>query len=346
MKKSLIFIALAVAAAFAFSACGDKDAPFETVIPKRPIMAPIKEVSATCGAIDAITTIDNEARAILLEFASPDADLSKVQVKLTLISRAVPSTGCFTDSLLNLTSAYSFAIFNGEEDIIFSIKARKLGFKEMDYTNVKALVNYPGDATLYAPSWTPGEDWLFNGIREAYWKDYAGAADGGGGYTSFGWMATSPKPWFTIDLGEAKVLYKMIIYPYYGCSEAPGCAPDPCLYDFWAFLGTTLPETTPENWMTSGDWVMIADCDASWAFEKTEALRSDSSKIGNPEYDPVTGGFEDVFVAPASGMPQARYYRLRCKQSFGAKYYNQTARSNACCITEMRLWEFSEEESD
>ena len=139
---------LAAAALLMAAACEETPAPCETEIPARPITAPVRLAVAYWGDDAFEGAIDNVNHTITFQFEKEGVDLSAIKVHMELVSRAVASTGCFTDTTLNLTEPYSFAVNNLEEDIIYTIRGKLPNFYAVDSEGLSVLYGRTGDAKI------------------------------------------------------------------------------------------------------------------------------------------------------------------------------------------------------
>lgn len=339
---------LAAVAGLLATACDglfeEASAPFETVIPERPITAPLKSATASFGNATVDGIIDNSSKTITFQFEMENVDLTEIKVHLELISRATASTGFFTDSTLNLTEPYSFAVNNRETDVIYTIFAKLPSFVEVDKETLSVLYGRAGDGPIqtdngYGVKFTQKE--LFDGQWMSGYQRFTEVA-----YHYFGWTANATAKWFTFQCETPFKMSKIKFYPYWGFRQY-----DPAQFEIWAFVGNELPAATPADWKTNGLWKKIAEVDMGDMYEKIKELLKDTSNVGDPQFDPCVNGFEfslTDFIA-ASEIPSAKYYRFAqvnnyygyLKAESGDTNWN--ARVGGCTISELRIWKFSED---
>ena len=333
---------LAAAALLMAAACEETPAPFETEIPARPITAPVRLAVAYWGDDAFEGAIDNVNHTITFQFEKEGVDLSAIKVHMELVSRAVASTGCFTDTTLNLTEPYAFVVNNLETDIHYTMIAKLPNFYAVDRNDLSVLYGRPGDAKIdldngYGVSFSGYE--LFDGQWMSGYQRFGEIA-----YHYFGWVKNQDNPWFTIKSKEPFKMFKARVYPYWGFRQY-----DPCQFQIWAYTGAgELPEATPADWRTNGSWQMIADVDISDLWLKIQELLTDSSNIGNPEYDPCVNGAEFQIADYCSDIPSSQYYRFVVVNSFYGVYKdemdpNWSFRNTAITMSELCVWKYGEE---
>ena len=191
---------LAAAALLMAAACEETPAPFETEIPARPITAPVKQAIAYWDDDAFEGVIDNTNHTITFQFEKEGVDLSAIRVHMELISRAVASTGCFTDTTLNLTEPYSFAVNNLEKDIIYTIEGKLPNFYAVDRNDLSVLYGRTGDAKIdtdngYGVTFSKYE--LFDGQWMSGYQCFGDVA-----YHYFDWVKNQDNPWFTFKSKE------------------------------------------------------------------------------------------------------------------------------------------------
>ena len=334
---------LAAAALLMAAACEETPAPFETEIPARPITALVKQAIAYWDDEAFEGVIDNTDHTITFQFEKEGVDLSAIKVHMEIISRAVASTGCFTDTTLNLTEPYSFAVNNLEKDIIYTIEGKLPNFYAVDRNDLSVLYGRTGDAQIdtdngYGVTFSKNE--LFDGQWMSGYQCFGDVA-----YHYFGWVKNQDNPWFTFKSKEPFKMFKARVYPYWGFRQY-----DPCQFQIWAYTGSgELPEATPSDWKTNGSWKMIADVDISDLWLKIQELLTDTSNVGNPEYDPCVNGAEFQISDYCSDIPSSQYYRFVVVNSFYGVYKtemdsnNWSARVSTITMSELQVWKYGEE---
>ena len=334
---------LAAAALLMAAACEETPAPFETEIPARPITALVKQAIAYWDGDAFEGVIDNTDHTITFQFEKEGVDLSAIKVHMEIISRAVASTGCFTDTTLNLTEPYSFAVNNLEEDIIYTIRGKLPNFYAVDRNDLSVLYGRTGDAQIdtdngYGIIFSKYE--LFDGQWMSGYQCFGDVA-----YHYFGWVKNQDNPWFTFKSKEPFKMFKARVYPYWGFRQY-----DPCQFQIWAYTGSgELPEATPSDWKTNGSWKMIADVDISDLWLKIQELLTDTANVGNPEFDPCVNGAEFQIADYCSDIPSSQYYRFVVVNSFYGVYKTEmdpnswSARVSTITMSELQVWKYGEE---
>ena len=333
---------LAAAALLMAAACEETPAPFETEIPARPITAPVRLAVAYWGDDAFEGAIDNANHTITFQFEKEGVDLSAIKVHMELVSRAVASTGCFTDTTLNLSEPYAFVVNNLETDIHYTMIAKLPNFYAVDRNDLSVLYGRPGDAKIdldngYGVTFSGYE--LFDGLWMSGYQCFGEIA-----YHYFGWVKNQDNPWFTIKSKEPFKMFKARVYPYWGFRQY-----DPCQFQIWAYTGLgDLPDATPSDWQTNGSWKMIADVDISALWLKIQDLLTDTSNVGNPEFDPCVNGAEFQIADYTSDIPVSKYYRFVVVNSFYGVYMtemdpNWSARTKTITMSELCIWKYGEE---